>query len=68
MLKGIELLHTYRRQLIHGFEVVKKKRNAMEGYSLYLEITAWSTVTWAAEMDITKWNCAYTVIFKYRIV
>lgn len=36
----------------------------MEGYGLYLEISAWSTVTWTGEMDISRWNCAYTVVFR----
>lgn len=44
----------------------------MECYGLYLEITAWSTVRWTGEMDISKWNSfhysAYTVVFKLTIV
>lgn len=36
----------------------------MEGYGLYLEISVWSTVTWTGEMDISRWNRAYTVVFR----
>lgn len=36
----------------------------MEGYGLCLEITAWSTVIWTGEIDISQWNCAYTLVFK----